>query len=71
MATESSPQQRKEGREKMSEIISPECLSEEANSAEEPGGKDAEKYTRKQRDSYENFSNCGNTGEDCLLGFEP
>lgn len=52
----------------MSEIGSPECLSEEANSAEEPVGKEREKYTRKERDSYENFNICGNTGKACLLG---
>lgn len=52
----------------MSEIGPPECLSEEANSAEEPVGKGTEKYTRKQKDSYENFIICGNTGKICLLG---
>ena len=43
----SRPQQRRESREKMPQMGSPECLSQEASSAEEPEGKETEMYTRK------------------------
>lgn len=43
MTVRGSSSQRREGKEKMPEMGSPECLSEEANSAEKPGGSETEK----------------------------
>lgn len=39
----SSSPPRREGKEKIPEMKSPECLSEEAHSAEKPGGSEREK----------------------------